>query len=52
MAAPSEFLQYIDSKADTFIQRLADAVGIPSYVTLGLLAPVKEQRWLNDGKIN
>ena len=32
MAAPTEFLQYIDSKADAFIQRLADAVQIPSYV--------------------
>lgn len=52
MAAPSEFLQYIDDKADAFIQRLADAVGIPSYVTFGLLVPVKRQRWLNDGGIN
>ncbi|TFK29507.1 CNDP dipeptidase [Coprinopsis marcescibilis] len=30
MAAPSEFLNYIDSNADAFIQRLADAVAIPS----------------------
>ncbi|EAU84106.1 hypothetical protein CC1G_06968 [Coprinopsis cinerea okayama7 len=30
MAAPAEFLQYIDDKADAFIQRLADAVAIPS----------------------
>jgi len=30
MAAPAEFLQYIDANADAFIQRLADAVAIPS----------------------
>ncbi|KAF5323022.1 hypothetical protein D9611_009221 [Ephemerocybe angulata] len=30
MAAPTEFLTYIDSKADAFIQRLADAVAIQS----------------------
>jgi Cys-Gly metallodipeptidase DUG1 len=34
MAAPAEFLQYIDTNADAFIQRLADAVAIPSYVFL------------------
>ncbi|KAF8960946.1 glutamate carboxypeptidase [Flammula alnicola] len=30
MPAPTEFLNYIDSKADVFIKRLADAVAIPS----------------------
>ncbi|KAF5325533.1 hypothetical protein D9619_009870 [Psilocybe cf. subviscida] len=30
MPAPSEFLNYIDSHADGFIQRLAEAVAIPS----------------------
>jgi Cys-Gly metallodipeptidase DUG1 len=29
MAAPSEFLNYVDDNADRFIQRLADAVAIP-----------------------
>lgn len=33
MAAPVEFSKYIDDKADAFIQRLADAVAIPSYVS-------------------
>ena len=33
MAAPKEFLEYIDTKADAFIQRLADAVAIPSYAS-------------------
>lgn len=30
MPAPAEFLSYIDSNADAFIKRLADAVAIPS----------------------
>lgn len=30
MPAPTQFLSYIDSHADAFIQRLADAVAIPS----------------------
>ncbi|KAJ3502728.1 hypothetical protein NLJ89_g8755 [Agrocybe chaxingu] len=30
MPAPTEFLTYIDAKADVFIKRLADAVAIPS----------------------
>ncbi|KAF8966547.1 hypothetical protein BDZ97DRAFT_1903667 [Flammula alnicola] len=30
MPAPTEFLNYIDSNADVFIKRLADAVAIPS----------------------
>ncbi|KAG5644004.1 hypothetical protein DXG03_009219 [Asterophora parasitica] len=30
MAAPTEFLQFVDDNADAFIQRLADAVAIPS----------------------
>ena len=30
MPAPVEFLNYIDSNADAFIKRLADAVAIPS----------------------
>jgi len=30
MPAPSDFLQYVDSNADAFIKRLADAVSIPS----------------------
>jgi len=33
MAAPQQFLHYIDANADAFIQRLAKAVSIPSYVT-------------------
>jgi len=33
MAAPAEFLKYIDDKAEDFIQRLADAVAIPSSVS-------------------
>lgn len=31
MAAPAEFLKYIDDNAESFIKRLADAVAIPSY---------------------
>jgi Cys-Gly metallodipeptidase DUG1 len=30
MPAPTEFLNYVDSNADAFIKRLADAVAIPS----------------------
>jgi Cys-Gly metallodipeptidase DUG1 len=30
MAAPKEFLSYIDAHADAFIERLAEAVAIPS----------------------
>jgi hypothetical protein len=29
MAALPKFLEYVDAKADSFIQRLADAVAIP-----------------------
>ena len=32
MPAPAEFLKYVDSNADVFIQRLAEAVAIPSHV--------------------
>lgn len=28
-AAPKEFLDFVDSNADAFIKRLADAVAIP-----------------------
>jgi len=30
MAAPKEFFDFVDSKADFFIQRLSDAVAIKS----------------------
>jgi len=34
MPAPAEFLEYVDSKADSFIQRLKTAVEIPRYNSL------------------
>ncbi|RXW24481.1 hypothetical protein EST38_g1388 [Candolleomyces aberdarensis] len=50
MAAPAEFLQYIDANADAFIQRLADAVAIPSISGDARRRGdvVRMAHWLND----
>ncbi|KAG5335580.1 hypothetical protein C0989_000969, partial [Termitomyces sp. Mn162] len=49
MPAPSEFLQFIDSNADGFIQRLSDAVAIPSISgdPVHRQDVVKMANWLN-----
>ena len=37
MAAPADFINYIDSNKDSFIDRLAKAVEIPGYVPRTLI---------------
>ncbi|KIL66067.1 hypothetical protein M378DRAFT_104061 [Amanita muscaria Koide BX008] len=50
MAAPSDFINYIDANADKFIHRLADAVAIPSVSSEAARRPevVRMAHWLND----
>lgn len=46
MVAPKAFLDFVDANEDKFIQRLAEAVAIPRYVTVRPHLPItRAETW-------